>query len=89
MQSNEKDWEDCGSPRRRRGPGLWRVLEGGKQFMAPRLVGISRCSLEHGWPGWRRWHGTGSSWYPFLSGINAQGSEELLVTLEILLLFLS
>ena len=42
---------DCGSPRRRRGPGLWRVLEGGKQFMAPRLVAI-RCSLKHGWPGW-------------------------------------
>ena len=33
------------------GPGLWRVLEGGKQFMAPRLVAI-RCSPKHGWPGW-------------------------------------
>ena len=41
----------CGSPRRTRGPGLWRVLEGGKQFMAPRLVAI-RCSPKHGWPGW-------------------------------------
>ena len=77
----------CAAPRRKNGrivgahvgggPGLWRVLEGGKQFMAPRLVGI-RCSPKHGWPGWRRWYGTGtgSYFYPFLSGIHAHGSED-------------